>query len=517
MSLQIQKLYFSYPTSHVTLFEDFSLQFYDGWTCVAGSNGCGKSTLLKLIAGLIVPDSGKISGAGVGDATCGGIIYCPQETAEVPENLYSVFWSDDNEVRRFFSLLHVTEGMIGRYDSLSGGEKKRIQIACALADRPSVLLLDEPTNHLDQGTVQMISDTLALFSGTGIMVSHDRSFSDSLCKRTVYLFNEARAFSGGRDCVVCETYPGGLTKALELRQQNAAHNRGEWERLDSKASAEKQRSQKLAEENERSKNRLAKKSIDPNDHDAKRKIDVARLGGKDRSTGDAKAHLDNQISRTEASRNAIKKSLKRKEGFSVEAAGFAKAIVIVETEIRASEEEDSYRLHIPRIVINPDSKIALTGQNGTGKTLFIKHLIFELEKADRTAEVMYLPQEIPASQEEQILADFAALEDAERGAVLSTLYRLGSEPENLQQGSVSPGELRKLMISLAVERPLSLLILDEPTNHMDITSVLALENALSSLSCALLVVSHDSVFLSKVTNERLHSERNGNEGKILFV
>ena len=515
MSLQIQKLYFSYPTSHVTLFEDFSLQFYDGWTCVAGSNGCGKSTLLKLIAGLLIPDSGKISGAG--DNSNGEIIYCPQETAEVPENLYSVFWSDDNEVRRFFSMLNVTEEMIGRYDSLSGGEKKRIQIACALADRPAVLLLDEPTNHLDEATVQMISDTLALFNGTGIMVSHDRTFTDSLCNRTVYLYNEARAFSGGRDCVVCESYPCGLTKTLELRQQNSSHNRGEWERLDSKASAEKQRSQKLAEENERSKNRLAKKAINPKDHDAQAKIDVARISGKDRSTGDAKAHLDNQISRTEASRDAIKKSLKRKEGFSVESVGFAKAIVIEETDIRASDEEDAYKLHIPRIVINPDSKIALTGQNGTGKTLFIRHLISELQKAGRTNEVMYLPQEIPVSQEEEILADFAVLEDAERGAVLSTLYRLGSEPENLQQGSVSPGELRKLMISLAVEKPLSLLILDEPTNHMDITSVLALENALASLSCALLVVSHDSVFLSKVTNESLHSERNGNEGKILFV
>ena len=515
MSLQIQKLYFSYPTSHVTLFEDFSLQFYDGWTCVAGSNGCGKSTLLKLIAGLLIPDSGKISGAG--DNSNGEIIYCPQETAEVPENLYSVFWSDDNEVRRFFSMLHVTEEMIERYDSLSGGEKKRIQIACALADRPAVLLLDEPTNHLDEGTVQMISDTLALFNGTGIMVSHDRTFTDSLCNRTVYLYNEARAFSGGRDCVVCESYPCGLTKTLELRQQNASHNRGEWERLDSKASTEKQRSQKLAEENERSKNRLAKKSLNPKDHDAQAKIDVARISGKDRSTGDAKAHLDNQLARTEASRDAIKKSLKRKEGFSVESAGFAKPIVIEETDIFASEEKDSYKLHLPRIVINPESKIALTGQNGTGKTLFIKHLISELEKADRTQEIMYLPQEIPASQEQQILAEFEALEDAERGAVLSTLYRLGSEPENLQQGSVSPGELRKLMISLAVEKPLSLLILDEPTNHMDITSVLALENALASLSCALLVVSHDRAFLSKVTNENLHSERSGNEGKILFV
>ena len=106
MSLQIQKLYFSYPTSHVTLFEDFSLQFYEGWTCVAGSNGCGKSTLLKLIARILVPDNGKISGAGDDG---GEIIYCPQETAEIPENLYSVYWSDDNEVRKFFSMLHVTE------------------------------------------------------------------------------------------------------------------------------------------------------------------------------------------------------------------------------------------------------------------------------------------------------------------------------------------------------------------------------------------------------------------------
>ena len=514
MSLEIQKLYFSYPSSHVTLFEDFSLQINDGWTCIAGSNGCGKSTLLKLIAGLLKPDEGRIVSGG--QSTTGCVIYCPQETAEVPENLYSVFWSDDNEVRRFFSMLHITEEMIARYDSLSGGEKKRIQIACALAEEPAMLLLDEPTNHLDEGTVRMISDTLALFNGIGIIVSHDRSFADSLCKHTVYLYNEARAFSGGRDCVVCESYSGGLSKALELREQKASHNRGEWERLDSKAAGEKQRSRRLAEENERSKSRLAKKNCDPRDHDAKRKIDVARLGGKDRSTGDAKAHLDSQIQRTEAARDSVKKSLMRKEGFSVEGAGFAKAIVIEESDILASEEKTAYKLHIPRIVVNPDSKIALTGQNGTGKSLFIKHLISELEKSGRTKEVMYLPQEISEDLKNQILSEFAALEDAERGAVLSTLYRLGSEPENLQQGSVSPGELRKLMISLAVEKPLSLLILDEPTNHMDITSVLALENALASLSCALIVVSHDRAFLEKVTDVKLHAERSENEGRIVY-
>lgn len=127
-----------------------------------------------------------------------------------------------------------------------------------------------------------------------------------------------------------------------------------------------------------------------------------------------------------------------------------------------------------------------------------------------------MPQEISQEEAKKIFEDFNKLEDEERGEVLSTLYRLGSEPENLQKENLSPGELRKLMISLAVQKPLSLLILDEPTNHMDITSVLALENALASISCSLLIVSHDKVFLSKVSNRQLHAERTGKEGRILY-
>ena len=516
MSIQITKLNFSYPSSHTNLFEDFSLSIQDGWTCIAGSNGSGKSTLLKLSAGLLNADGGKISSDG-------NALYCAQNCSEIPDNLYNAFWSDDNEVRKFFSILCVTEEMLERYESLSGGEKKRIQIASALAEKPSLLLLDEPTNHLDEKTKAMILKALKSFSGTGIIVSHDRSFADSLCTRTIYLYNEASSFAGGKERTVYDTYPCGLSKALELRQSGAEQSRGEWERLNAKASSEKERSAKLEAQNQKSKARLSKKAIDSHDHDAQRKIDTARISGKDRSTGDAKARLSSQIRQTENERDAVKKSLKRKEGFSLSESDFSKTIVIQEEILKTP----SYSLKIPHIEINSGTKIALTGENGSGKTLFVKHVISLLEKAGRQKEMLYLPQEISLEQTKSIMSDFYGLEESERGEVLSTLYRLGSEVERLaflpsekseeemqDAPRLSPGELRKLMIALAVQKPLSLLILDEPTNHMDITSVRALENALSSLDCAMITVSHDKIFLEKISNASLVAERNGNLGEI---
>ncbi len=521
MSIQITNLNFSYPSASANLFEDFSIQITDGWTCVAGSNGCGKSTLLKLVAGILQADGGKIS---IGDKGLGDVVYCPQETEEVPENLYSAFWSDDNEARKFFSILCISEEMLERYESLSGGEKKRIQIASALAERPSVLLLDEPTNHLDLKSSGMILSALINFTGTGIIVSHDRTFADSLCNRTVYLYRESEAFAGGRDLIAFDSYPCGLTKTLELRKDAGQKSRSDWERLNSKASLEKERSAKLEAQNKMSKNRLSKKSIDSHDHDSQSKIDAARISGKDRSTGDAKAHLESQIQKTESERDGIKKALQRKEGFSLNGSDFSKPLVVDQIVLQAG----SYSLKIPHIEIKRGSKIALTGENGAGKSLFVKHLMSLLEKYGRQKEVLYLPQEIPDEQKDSIFAELFSLEENERGQVLSTLYRLGSEPERLTElknpqeendalPSLSPGELRKLMLALAVQKPLSLLILDEPTNHMDITSVVALEDALSSLDCAMIVVSHDKAFLQKICKSNLEAVRNKNQGEIKLL
>ncbi len=506
MSIQITNLSFSYPSSTVRLFEEFSLQFTEGWTCVAGSNGCGKSTLLRLLAGILHPDGGKIS-LGEGSA-----VYCPQECAEIPENLYTAFWSDDNEVRKFFSRLRVTEEMLDRYDSLSGGEKKRVQVACVLAEKPAVLLLDEPTNHLDAKTSSMIAAALREFTGTGIMVSHDRAFADSLCTRTVFLYDEAAAFAGGRDCIAADSYPCGLSKALELRQSAGENSRGEWERLNAKAARERDRGARLEAQNQKARARLSKKAVDPHDHDTQAKIDVARISGKDRTTGDAKARLETQLSRTESERDSVKKALRRKEGFTLSGTDGARPVVIDEAVLQAGP----YRLRVPHMEIRRGSKIALTGENGAGKTLFARHVITLMEKAGREGEILYLPQEIPEEGREAVLAAFRELDESGRGEVLSTMYRLGSEPEHLEggDGQLSPGELRKLMIALAVRRPLSLLVLDEPTNHMDITSVVALENALSALDCAMIVISHDKAFLEKIAGMGIVIVRDGDEGEL---
>lgn len=517
MFIQVKNLYFSYPSSHSNLFEDFSIQFSEGWTCLAGSNGCGKSTLLKLLAGMILPDSGKISLTGAGEA---GAIYCAQETSEIPENLYSAFWSCDNDVRKLFSRLCVSEEMIERYETLSGGEKKRIQIACALAENPAVLLLDEPTNHLDSKSSSMISSLLETFSGVGIVVSHDRTFADMLCSKTFYLYNESQSFAGGRDCIVFDSYSCGLSGALELREKKCEKSRSEWERLNAKAASEKQRSARLESENQRAKSRLSKKAIDFHDHDSQAKIDAARISGKDRVSGDAKARLESQIRQTESERDGIKKALQRKEGFSLCESESFKSFVLDKETLEAG----SYSLKIPHFEIRKGMKVALIGENGAGKSLFIRHVIYLLEKVGRKKDLLYLPQEISDEEKEAVLSEFFALEESEKGEVLSTLFRLGSQPERLaplknpsenqnRSGEIlSLGELRKLMIALAIQNPLSLLILDEPTNHMDITSVLSLENALEALDCPMILVSHDRAFLKKVTNACMIAQREGNHG-----
>lgn len=179
-SLQLNNIYFKYPTSPNYIFEDLSLELYQGWNALVGANGAGKTTLLKLITKELSPESGSITNNLV-------TAYAHQSTEKVPQNAEEFFHSYESNTFRLKDMLEIEDEWLYRWDSLSHGERKRIQIAVALFLEPDVLIVDEPTNHLDIQTKEKLYKALQSYEGIGILVSHDRELLDLLCTKTFVL------------------------------------------------------------------------------------------------------------------------------------------------------------------------------------------------------------------------------------------------------------------------------------------------------------------------------------------
>ena len=207
MSIIISSLSFSYPEQSARLFESLSLTIHPGWTAFAGANGSGKTTLALLIAGRLAPDSGSIR-------TPSSVVYCPQLFEDIGLDDYQYLYDYSSEALDLRRRLGLDDGMFQRTDSLSGGEKKRLQLFLALSRHPEVLILDEPTNHLDEGGRKLIASALSTYKGIGILISHDRAFMDSLVTRTLIFSRE-----GGDGCVAVDDIP--LTASEAFREREA--------------------------------------------------------------------------------------------------------------------------------------------------------------------------------------------------------------------------------------------------------------------------------------------------------
>ncbi|MEG0759349.1 MAG: ATP-binding cassette domain-containing protein, partial [Raoultibacter sp.] len=180
MHINIQALTYTYPDSPLQALTQVTATFAEGWTGIVGANGAGKSTLLSLLCGFDRPSSGSITPSITGS-------YCAQSTRNAPENLYD-FASDYSPYAvRLRSMLALDDDWIWRYETLSHGEKKRLQVACALAPEPSFIALDEPTNHLDTQTRIVLLEALQHYRGVGLIVSHDRAFLDALVYQCLFL------------------------------------------------------------------------------------------------------------------------------------------------------------------------------------------------------------------------------------------------------------------------------------------------------------------------------------------
>ncbi len=203
-------------TSAVDLFDHLTVHLGSGWTGVVGENGTGKSTLLRLAAAELRPSSGRV----VIDPPGASIVLCPQTVEDLTQQVEDFAASWDGEDSALRSRLDLDPADLGRWATLSPGERKRWQVGAALMVKPDVLLVDEPTNHLDAETRRVLVSALAGFGGAGMVVSHDRALLARLCRRIL------RVAPGD-----VRLWNGDYTTASRAWESDAAQQRNQLEAL----------------------------------------------------------------------------------------------------------------------------------------------------------------------------------------------------------------------------------------------------------------------------------------------
>lgn len=481
-SLDLQSISFSYSHSEKTIISSFTASFPRGWTGLIGPNGCGKSTLLKILGGKIKPEAGTIS-------KLYRSYYCEQETLSPPLDLTLLKTAHDYEARKIKASLELNHLLDRNWDEMSCGEQKRFQLACALWNKPELLLIDEPTNHLDSLNRQYIIRALKEFSGIGVLVSHDRELLEALCIKSIFfvadhIFDISAPYSEAR-------------KQLDKNFSSWDHEKETLRKKSTQLKAEVQRLEKIQAS---SQNRLSKKKVDPKDRDAKGKINLAKLTGKDASLGQKKQNLQNRMD----SLDTKVKSFAHIQDYSDDIF-FDKTQKVSKRSLLYKEEgsltlPSGLSLRFQELSMLSQEKIGIVGDNGVGKSSFLDSML-KLNWL-KTDNFFYLRQELTESDKQALQKQLMSLNKENYARCLQIIARLGSDAQQIfKSTNWSSGESRKIAIALSIVNKIDLLILDEPTNHLDLDSIEKLEKALLASQLSLLIVSHDNDFIRKICHK----------------
>ena len=481
MQITLNDVSYSYPGSTQTVLDGVRVVFPVGWTGIIGNNGCGKSTLARIAMGMLAPDSGTVSPRGL------VVAYCEQDATIPPDRLEDFACSWEQTAVRLRVDLGIDDDWPWRYDTLSSGQQKRLQVAVALWENPDVLVMDEPTNHVDVLTRRTILRALAGYRGVGLLISHDRELLDALA-------GQCLCFEGVR--VVMR--PGGYTQA---REQAACDTKtAQHQRRDAKREAARIQAEAARRRNEASKSdaKRSARHLDAKDHDGKGRIKLAVYTGKDGVAGKLSSRMD---ARLEKMRQTLEEAHVDKQyagDIWMDAEASPRKVLVRMEACELTQGE--HCLRIPDLAVGNAEHIGIAGVNGSGKTTLLTAL---MRMVPDDLSTLFIPQEIGSELAARIMASLHEASPGERGRVLSIVAQLNSDPDRILDGDeLSPGELRKLMLAQGILRHPVLIAMDEPTNHLDVGSIEALERVLVAYPGALVLVSHDERLLEKTTDFR---------------
>ncbi|MGY5449416.1 ATP-binding cassette ATPase Uup [Agarivorans sp. MS3-6] len=485
--------------------------------CLVGRNGAGKSTLLQVIEGAVLLDSGQRQ--LVNDVVITRLQQDPPEASEqrifdyVAEGkphigkLLTEFYqltaditedTSDNELKRLQHIQHELDVVDGwKFDSdiqkvlttikldgnatlkgLSGGWLRKVALAKALAGEPDILLLDEPTNHLDIKTIQWLEEFLLNFKGTIVFISHDREFIRKIATRIVDI-----------DRGVLTSWPGNYDTYLE--------GKAEWLRVEE-------------EQNALFDKRLAEEET------------WIRQGIKARRTRN-----EGRVRALKAMRNERSERVNRQGTTNMKIDdGLRSGKIVFEAEnLSFSYANDQHPIISPvDLLVLRGDKIALVGANGCGKSTLIKILLEQLKasggslKIGTKLNVAYFDQYRQDIDPEKTLLDNLAGGKQEveingnKRHVMGYLQDFLFHPKRAftPVKALSGGEKNRLMLAKLFLKPANLLVLDEPTNDLDVETLELLEELVSQYPGTVLLVSHDRSFIDNTASHVWHFDGQGN-------
>ncbi|ASV87436.1 ABC-F family ATP-binding cassette domain-containing protein [Ochrobactrum quorumnocens] len=460
------------------LLEEAALSVSEGdRIALVGRNGSGKSTLLKIAANMVEPTSGEVfkhPGATVR--------YLPQVPdldgfPNVRAYVEAGLGPADDPHRVTYLLEHL--GLTGeeKPDHLSGGEARRAALARVIAPQPDVLLLDEPTNHLDLNTIEWLEDELRQIRSAIVLISHDRRFLENVSRSTVWLDR-------------------GITRRID---QGFAHFE-EWR-------------DKVLEEEERDLHKLGRQ-IAREEHwlrygvTARRKRNVRRLGELHSMRSEFRNHR-------KAQGNAVLAASDSKES--------GKLVIEAKKLNKAYDERVLVRDFSTRV--QRGDRIGLVGPNGAGKTTLLSMLTGKLQPDSGTLrlgvnlEMAELDQKRESLNLDDTLAHYltdgrgeSLIVNGEQRHVVSYMKDFLFQPEQIRTPirELSGGERARLMLARVLARPANLLILDEPTNDLDMETLDLLQELVSGFPGTVILVSHDRDFLDRTVTSVIAPEGDGN-------